>query len=60
MKLEYIWVTFESDLNKISESDLSWVEMMKIEFKVLDIDIEISHMTVHVILRWQSWRDDIH
>ncbi len=60
MKLEYIWVTFESDLNKMSESDLSWVEMMKIEFKVLDIDIEISHMTVHVILRWQSWRDDIH
>ncbi len=27
MKLEYIWVTFESDLNKMSESDLNkiWV-----------------------------------
>ncbi len=33
---------------------------MKIELKVLDIDIETSHMTVHVILWWQSWRDDIH
>ncbi len=33
---------------------------MKIELKVLDIDIEISHMTVHVILQWQNWRDDIH
>ncbi len=34
--------------------------MMKIELKVLDIDIEISHMTVHVILRRQNWWDDIH
>ncbi len=34
--------------------------MMKIELKVFDIDIKISHMTVHVILQWQSWRDDIH
>ncbi len=33
---------------------------MKIKFKVLDIDIEISHMIIHVILEWQSWRDDIH
>ncbi len=33
---------------------------MKIEFKVLDIDIEILHMTVHVILQWQNWQDDIH
>ncbi len=33
---------------------------MKIELKVLDIDIETSHMTVHVILWRQSWRDDIH
>ncbi len=33
---------------------------MKIELKVLDIDIEISYMTVHVILQRQSWRDDIH
>ncbi len=33
--------------------------MMKIELKVLDIDIETSHMTVHVILRRQSWRDNI-
>ncbi len=34
--------------------------MMKIELKVLDIDIETSHMTVHVILWQQSWRDDIY
>ena len=34
--------------------------MMKIKLKVLDIDIETSHMTVHVILWWQSWRDNIH
>ncbi len=34
--------------------------MMKIELKVLDINIEISHMTVYVILWQQSWRDDIH
>ncbi len=34
--------------------------MMKIELKVLDIDIEISHMTVHVILQRQSWWNDIH
>ncbi len=60
MKLKYIWVTSESNLDKMSESDLSWIKMMKIELKVLDIDIEISHMTVHVILRWQSWRDDIY
>ncbi len=60
MRLEYIWVKSESDLNKMSESDLSWVEMMKIELKVLDIDIEISHMIIHVILRRQSWWDDIH
>ncbi len=33
---------------------------MKIELKVLDIDIKISHMIVHVILWWQSWWDDIH
>ncbi len=33
---------------------------MKIEFKVLDIDIKTSHMTVHMILRRQSWWDDIH
>ncbi len=33
---------------------------MKIELKVLDINIEISHMTVHVILQWQSWWNDIH
>ncbi len=33
---------------------------MKIELKVLDINIEISHMTVHVILQRQNWRDDIH
>ena len=28
MKLEYIWVTFESDLNKMSESDLNkiWIK----------------------------------
>ncbi len=60
MKLEYIWVRFESDLNKMSESDLNWVETMKIELKVLDIDIETLHMTIHVILRRQNWRDDIH
>ncbi len=60
MKLKYIWVTSESNLNKISESDLSWIKMMKIELKVLDIDIETSHMTVHVILWRQNWRDDIH
>ena len=60
MKLKYIWVTFESDLNKMSESDLSWVEMMKIELKVLDIDIETSHMTILMILQRQNWRDDIH
>ena len=34
--------------------------MMKIEFKVFDIDIETSHTTVHVILWRQNWRDDIH
>ncbi len=33
---------------------------MKIELKVLDINIETSHITVHVILRQQSWQDDIH
>ena len=33
---------------------------MKIELKVLDIDIETSHMTVHVILQQQNWWDDIH
>ncbi len=33
---------------------------MKIELKVLDINIEISHMIVHVILQRQNWRDDIH
>ncbi len=33
---------------------------MKIEFKVLDIDIKILHTIVHVIFRRQSWRDDIH
>ncbi len=33
---------------------------MKIELKVLDIDIETSHMIVHMILQRQSWRDDIH
>ncbi len=33
---------------------------MKIELKVLDIDIETLHTTVHVILWQQSWRDDIH
>ncbi len=33
---------------------------MKIKLKVLDIDIEILHMTIHVILWWQSWQDDIH
>ncbi len=33
---------------------------MKIELKVLDINIKISHTTVHVILQQQSWRDDIH
>ncbi len=33
---------------------------MKIEFKVLDIDIKTSHMTIHVILRRQNWWDDIH
>ncbi len=29
MKLEYIWITSESDLNKISESDLDkiWVRL---------------------------------
>ncbi len=53
----------ESNLNKIwvrSESDLSWIEMMKIEFKVLDIDIETLHMIVHMILQRQNWWDDIH
>ncbi len=34
--------------------------MMKIELKVLDIDIKTSHMTVHVILQWQSWWNDIY
>ncbi len=34
--------------------------MMKIELKVLDIDIEISHMTIHVILQRQSWWNNIH
>ncbi len=34
--------------------------MMKIEFKVLNIDIEISHIIVYVILQRQSWQDDIH
>ena len=33
---------------------------MKIELKVLDINIETSHTTVHMILQWQSWQDDIH
>ncbi len=33
---------------------------MKIELKVLDIDIKTSHITVHVILRRQNWQDDIH
>ncbi len=33
---------------------------MKIELKVLDIDIETSYTTVHVILQRQSWRGDIH
>jgi len=33
---------------------------MKIELKVLDIDIETSHMTIHVILWQQNWQDDIH
>ncbi len=33
---------------------------MKIEFKVLDIDIKTLHMTVHMILQWQSWRNDIY
>ena len=60
MRLEYIWVTSESDLNKRSESDLSWVKIMKIELNVLDLDIETSHTTIYVILRRQSWRDDIH
>ncbi len=34
--------------------------MMKIELKVLDIDIETSHTIVHVILQRQNWQDDIH
>ncbi len=34
--------------------------MMKIKLKVLDIDIKTSHMTIHVILQQQNWRDDIH
>ncbi len=34
--------------------------MMKIELKVLDIDIETLHTTVYVILWRQNWRDDIH
>ena len=34
--------------------------MMKIELKVLDIDIKTLHMTVHVILQWQSWWNNIH
>ncbi len=33
---------------------------MKIELKVLDIDIKISHMIIHVILQRQNWRDDIY
>ncbi len=33
---------------------------MKIELKVLDIDIETLHMIIHVILQRQNWRDDIH
>ncbi len=33
---------------------------MKIELKVFNIDIEMSHMTIHVILRRQNWQDDIH
>ncbi len=52
-------IALKSDLNKMFELNLSWVEMMKIEFKVLDIDIEKSHTTVHVILQRQSWQDDI-
>ncbi len=34
--------------------------MIKIELKVLDIDIETSYMTIHMILWQQSWQDDIH
>ncbi len=59
-KLKHIWVTSESDLDEMSESDWNWFEMMKIELRVLDIDIETSHTTVHVILQRQNWRDDIH
>ncbi len=33
---------------------------MKIELKALNIDIETSHMTVHVIFQRQSWRNNIH
>ncbi len=33
---------------------------MKIELKILDINIKISHMIVHVILQRQNWRNNIH
>ncbi len=33
---------------------------MNIELKVLDIDIETLYMILHVILQWQSWRDEIY
>ncbi len=34
--------------------------MMKIELKVFNIDIETLYMTVHIILQWQNWWDDIY
>ena len=43
-----------------SEQDV-WAElMMNIELKVLDIDIETLYTILHVILRRQNWRGEIH
>ncbi len=58
--LSHIWVRFKQNVWVRFKQDLSWVKMMKIELKVLDINIKISHMTIYMILRRQNWRDNIH
>ena len=69
MKLKYIWITFESDLNEMSESDLNkiWVkfeqEKDEMQFNVMmhsETKIHLSHIWVRFKQNvWVRFKQDL-